>query len=182
MRIRARRPGGRPRRIRTAPPGRRPPSPALTVDAVWFSGPNVLLVRRKSPPFRGKWALPGGFVESYESTERAVLRELEEETGLRARIVGLVGVYSEPGRDPRGPTASVVYQVTGRARRPSAASDAQMAAWVAADQLPPLAFDHAEILEDALARRARPPTADRPLAVRPTLRARSARRTRRSSA
>ncbi|MCI4370683.1 MAG: NUDIX hydrolase, partial [Thermoplasmata archaeon] len=83
---------------------RYPPGPKLTVDAFWVSRGRLLLVLRAREPFRGTWALPGGFVEAAESVEDAVVRELREETGLRARTVGLVGVYSQPGRDPRGPT------------------------------------------------------------------------------
>jgi len=130
---------------------RYPPGPKLTVDALWVSSGELLLVRRGREPFRGAWALPGGFVEPTESVEMAVARELEEETGLRARPVGLLGVYSRPGRDPRGPTVSVVFRMVGRKQVPHGGDDAAEARWWSVRALPPLAFDHAEIVRDGLA-------------------------------
>lgn len=135
-------------------PGR-PPSPALTTDAVWVHRGRVLLVRRGRPPFRGRWALPGGFVEPNETVEATVARELFEETGLKARPVALVGVYSGPGRDPRGPTASVVFLMQGRPGGPSGGDDAADAAWVPLEDARGLAFDHDTILRDALRMRRR---------------------------
>jgi 8-oxo-dGTP diphosphatase len=127
-----------------------PRGPALTVDAVWIRRGQILLVRRGRPPFRGRWALPGGFVEPRERVEEAVLRELEEETGLRGRILRLVGVYSGPDRDPRRPTASVVFLVTGSGGSPRAGDDAGDAAWVPVNAARGLAFDHDRIVADAL--------------------------------
>lgn len=124
--------------------------PSLTTDAVWIRRGRVLLVRRGRPPFRGSWALPGGFVEREETVEQAVARELREETGLRGEAVGLVGVYSGPDRDPRKPTTTVAFFVRGRAGPPRAGDDAAGAAWVPLDLARPLAFDHGEILADAL--------------------------------
>jgi len=129
---------------------RRTAGPALTVDAVWIRGGQVLLVQRGRPPFRGAWALPGGFVEPGESVESAVVRELREETGLVARPVELIGVYSTPGRDPRGPTASVVFRVTGRPGRPHGQDDAAAARWTPLAEARGLAFDHDAIVADAL--------------------------------
>ncbi|HEV8050573.1 MAG TPA: NUDIX hydrolase [Thermoplasmata archaeon] len=129
-----------------------PPGPKLTVDAFWSSGGRVLLVRRGRAPFRGWWALPGGFVEATESVERAVARELREETGLTARPTGIVGVYSAPGRDPRGPTVSVVFRMRGRVGDPTGGDDAAEAKWWSLAGLPRLAFDHAEIVRDGAAR------------------------------
>ncbi|MCI4335389.1 MAG: NUDIX hydrolase [Thermoplasmata archaeon] len=132
----------------------RPTTPSLTVDAFFRSGRELLLVRRGHPPFRGRWALPGGFVELTESCEHAVLRELREETGLTAKVHRLLGVYSAPGRDPRGPNASAVFEVRGRRGRPVGGDDAREARWWPVDALPPLAFDHDQIVADALARAA----------------------------
>ncbi|MCI4362966.1 MAG: NUDIX hydrolase [Thermoplasmata archaeon] len=127
----------------------RPLTPALTVDAFFLSRGELLLVRRRYPPFLGRWALPGGFVELGESCESAVLRELQEETGSHGRIVRLLGVYSDPRRDPRGPSASVVYQVTGRRTVARGGDDASEARWWPFDRLPTLAFDHEKIVADA---------------------------------
>jgi 8-oxo-dGTP diphosphatase len=124
-------------------------SPALTVDAVWVAGGGILLVRRGRPPFRGRWALPGGFVEVGETVEQAVVRELWEETGLRPTGLQLLGVYSRPGRDPRGPTVSVAFRMRGKPRRPTGGSDAREARWIPLPQARSLAFDHDEIVADA---------------------------------
>ena len=123
-------------------------NPALAVDAVWIRSGKVLLVRRGRPPFRGFWALPGGFVELRETVEEAVVRELREETGLRGRPVALVGVYSGPHRDPRKPTTSVAFLVTGHAGSPVGGDDAASAEWVPLSRARPLAFDHGQILAD----------------------------------
>lgn len=127
---------------------RRYENPALTVDAVWIRSGKVLLVRRKSPPFRGFWALPGGFVELRETVEEALVRELREETSLVGRPLGIVGVYSGPTRDPRKPTASVAFLVGGRGGTPVGRDDAAEAAWVQLSEAHPLAFDHERILFD----------------------------------
>ena len=124
-------------------------NPALATDAVWIRSGKVLLVRRGRPPFRGFWALPGGFVELRETVEEALVRELREETGLAGRPVGIVGVYSGPDRDPRKPTTSVAFLVSGRGGSPKGADDAAFAAWVPLSEAHPLAFDHGRILSDA---------------------------------
>ncbi len=124
--------------------------PALTVDAVWVHRGRVLLVRRGRPPFKGFWALPGGFVELRETVEEALRRELKEETGLSGRPEALVGVFSGPHRDPRKPTTTVAFLVRGRAARPVGGSDAALAAWVPLAEAHPLAFDHSVILRSAL--------------------------------
>lgn len=128
---------------------RRYANPALTVDAVWIRRGKVLLVRRKNPPFRGYWALPGGFVELRETVEEALVRELREETGLSGRPSSIVGVYSGPDRDPRKPTTTVAFLVAGRRARPEGQDDAASAAWVPLSRAHPLAFDHERILADA---------------------------------
>lgn len=87
-----------------------PKGPRITVDA-WIVDPRgrILLVRRGRAPFRGRWSLPGGFCEWGETTEEACAREVREETGVEVRIGAVLGVYSDPKRDPRGHTVTVVY-------------------------------------------------------------------------
>lgn len=127
-------------------------APGLSTDAVVLDpvGERLLLVQRAEDPFAGAWVLPGGFVEVGETTEAACVRELAEETGLEGRVVGLVGVYSDPDRDPRGHIVSVAYRVEADGT-PEGGDDAGEARWWALDALPDLAFDHAQILQDALA-------------------------------
>ncbi|MHB8605892.1 MAG: NUDIX domain-containing protein [Thermoplasmatota archaeon] len=84
-------------------------APALAVDAVLLKGDEVLLIRRANEPHRDAWALPGGFVEVGETVEAACLRELAEETHMLGRIVALLGVWSDPKRDPRGHTVTVTF-------------------------------------------------------------------------
>ena len=141
----------RPSRIPVGPDGK--PRHALTADGVLFDGDRVLLVERGHAPFRGKLALPGGFVEGTESAEQAVLREVKEETGLTARVVGLVGLYSAPGRDPRGPTATAVFLLARTGGRLQAGDDAASATFVPLRKarLAGLAFDHDLILAEAIA-------------------------------
>ena len=126
-------------------------APALTTDCAIFDGAGrVLLIRRKNPPFKGAYALPGGFVELDESVDAACRREVLEEAGIELGDLRLVGVYSDPGRDPRGHTVSVAFStVLTRAPTPQAGSDAEAAEWVADWRKLALAFDHAKILEDA---------------------------------
>lgn len=124
-------------------------TPRLTVDALALDGTGrILLVRRGRPPFEGKWALPGGFVEYGETTEEACARETLEETGLVVEVGSIAGVYSRPDRDPRGHTVSVVYfcrPVEGEVR---GGDDAAEARWFSAAEAAALsfAFDHAEIV------------------------------------
>ncbi len=128
------------------------PHPRIAVDAVVEDGGRVLLVRRGRPPFEGAWALPGGFVREGERLEEAVVRELVEETGVQGRILGVVGAYSRPDRDPRGHTISVVYALEATGGSVRGGDDAAEAAWRDLDDLPTLAFDHSEIVEDYLSR------------------------------
>jgi 8-oxo-dGTP diphosphatase len=123
--------------------------PALTVDVIVRKGKGVLLVRRKNEPFKGRWALVGGFVEYGERVEEAARRECREETGLEVELERLVGVYSDPGRDPRGHVVSICFlarPVGGRLRGGSDAIEAKFLEEIPWDQL---AFDHARILKDA---------------------------------
>jgi 8-oxo-dGTP diphosphatase len=130
-----------------------PQTPLLTTDCVIFDNEGaVLLIRRKHPPFAGSYALPGGFVEIGETVEAACIREVREETGLSISEPKLVGVYSRPGRDPRGHTVSVAFVVKLIGdQQPRAGSDAASAEWVADWQRITLAFDHAQIVADAAA-------------------------------
>jgi 8-oxo-dGTP diphosphatase len=121
----------------------------LTVDGVVAEDGQVLLVRRRNPPFAGQYALPGGFVDCGETVEAAVVREVREETGLQTRIERLLGVYSDPSRDPRGHTVSVTYLLRREGGTLAGADDADDAGFFPLDALPTLAFDHAHILADA---------------------------------
>lgn len=129
-----------------------PRTPALAADVVIElidrpERPIVLIERRNLPP---GWALPGGFVDVGETVAAAAVREAAEETGLQVKLVQLLGCYSDPKRDPRGHTASIVY-VARAEGTPIAADDARTARVFAIGDLPnPLAFDHAEILRDYL--------------------------------
>lgn len=133
------------------------PRPAVTVDAALFcpaeGGLEVLLIRRRGAPFAGCWALPGGFLEMDETAAAAVLRELEEETGIRPEaLLRFVGVYDAPQRDPRGRVISLAYTglVPAPPPAPRGQDDATEAAWVPIDAATPLAFDHAQIMAAAL--------------------------------
>jgi 8-oxo-dGTP diphosphatase len=131
------------------------PRPALTADVVAVTDgepTRVLLIRRGIDPFAGRWALPGGFVDEGELPEDAARRELAEETGLRHEgPLRIVGVYGEPGRDPRGWTVSAVYLAVVRGvARVEAADDAAEARWWPIEELPKLAFDHEPIVADAM--------------------------------
>ena len=125
-------------------------NPALTVDGVLIEDGRILLIKRGREPFKGKWALPGGFVEYGERVEDAVIREFKEETGLDTEIKALVGVYSDPKRDPRGHTVSIAYLLERKGGELKGGDDASDAAFFPIDDLPELAFDHAKIIGDAL--------------------------------
>lgn len=128
-----------------------PNLPKLTVDCVVMdANGQVLLIRRKYPPHKGSYALPGGFLEAGETVEEACRRELREETGMSVGKLRLVGVYSKPGRDPRGPTVSVAYLAKVRKGTAAAGDDAAAAEWVSGWRRMPLAFDHAAIIADAI--------------------------------
>ena len=132
----------------------RPATPAVAVDLVIEMsdrpGRPIVLVERRNPP--PGYALPGGFVDVGETVEAAACREALEETGLAVDLDRLLGVYSDPARDPRGHTVSVVFtaHATGE---PRAGDDAARVVVVPPEQLPPLAFDHARILADYLRER-----------------------------
>ncbi len=124
-------------------------NPALTVDIIIQVDGGVVLVERKNDPFRGCWALPGGFVEYGETVEEAARREAEEETGLKVSLRELVGVYSDPDRDPRGHTVSVCFladKAGGELRPATDAADVKVFKEVPSSNL---AFDHEKILKEA---------------------------------
>jgi 8-oxo-dGTP diphosphatase len=129
----------------------KPKTPLLASDAIVVdSRGRVLLIRRKNPPFKGQYALPGGFVDIGESVEDACRRELMEETGVKAGKLELVGVYSDPKRDPRGHSVSVAFLTRVRSAKPIAGDDAAAADWVPNWESQELAFDHNQILCDAM--------------------------------
>ena len=130
------------------------PRPAVTADCVVVTRekePKVLLIQRGNEPFKGCWAFPGGFMDMDETTEQCAIRELEEETGLVLSELQQIGAYSKVDRDPRGRTISVAYLV--RIDKPIAVigqDDAAKAEWWPLSALPPLAFDHDDIMRDAI--------------------------------
>ena len=130
------------------------PRPAVTADCVVITKeeqPKVLLIQRGADPYKGCWAFPGGFMNMDETTEECAIRELEEETGLRLSDIHQIGAYSKIDRDPRGRTITVAYlaiidepiAVTGQ-------DDAAKAEWWPLSDLPHLAFDHYDIMQDAI--------------------------------
>jgi len=125
-------------------------SPKLTVDGVVIKDKKILLIKRKKQPFKGKWALPGGFVEYGEKTEDAVVREVLEETGLKTKISHLVGVYSDPDRDPRGHIITVVYLLNICNGNLKSGGDVSDAKFFYLNHLPELSFDHKDIIKDVL--------------------------------
>jgi 8-oxo-dGTP diphosphatase len=134
------------------------PRPALTVDCVVFglddTDLKVLLIQRDLEPHRGAWALPGGFVHVGEDLDQAALRELREETGVDRVFLEQLYTFGAVGRDPRERVVTVAYYALVKLldHRVQAATDARNAAWFAVDDVPTLAFDHAEIIAAALAR------------------------------
>jgi len=130
------------------------PRPSVTADCIVITRdfePKVLLIQRGNEPFKGSWAFPGGFMNMDENTEQCAIRELEEETGLQVSNVYQIGVYSNIDRDPRGRTVTVAYlaiidepmDITGQ-------DDADKAEWWQLSTLPLLAFDHYDIIQDAI--------------------------------
>jgi len=136
------------------------PRPSVSTDVVLFAGagdvPKVLLIRRGNEPFKGRWALPGGFLDERETLEACAARELAEETGVTGVLLEQVRAFSDPDRDPRGRVISVVF--TGTVTDPvtaAAGDDAADARWWPVRDLPPLAFDHDEVIAVALDQRRR---------------------------
>ncbi len=132
------------------------PRPMVTVDVVAVApgkqGLELLLIRRGNDPFKGKWALPGGFLDLDEELEESAVRELLEETGVEAKELRQIGAFGKIGRDPRGRTINVAFlAVLDESHAPRAGDDAAEARWFPADEPPDMAFDQNEILEKAVA-------------------------------
>ena len=126
-----------------------PETPKIMVDVVVPSEEGVVLIRRGTDPYEGMWALPGGFAEVGETLENAAVREAKEETNLDVELERLVGVYSEPDRDPRGHNVSIAFLARVTGGDPEAATDADEVAILDPSEVE-LAFDHRKILDDAL--------------------------------
>lgn len=133
------------------------PRPAVTVDILLFcplakQGHELLLIARKHPPYEGHWALPGGFVDQDEDLPDAATRELQEETALTNIPLKQLQTFGKPGRDPRGHTVSVVYWAIIAPENKTlvkAGDDAAQTQWFPLGKLPPLAFDHKEVIDYA---------------------------------
>ena len=131
------------------------PRPAVTTDCVVFTKeeePKVLLIQRGNEPYKGCWAFPGGFMNMEETAEECAVRELKEETGLTVNQIQQIGAYSKVDRDPRGRTVSIAYlAIVDAPTAVSGMDDAAKAAWFPLSSLPDLAFDHQDIMADAIA-------------------------------
>jgi ADP-ribose pyrophosphatase YjhB (NUDIX family) len=125
-------------------------NPSPTVDVVVTDGENLLLVKRGKRPYKDRWALPGGFVEYGETVEETAVREVLEETGVQIKLEAILGVYSDPQRDPRGHTLTTVFIGRRIAGDPVGGDDAKEALWIDLESLDTsiLAFDHSLIVED----------------------------------
>ena len=122
---------------------------ALTVDAVITDDHRrVLVMERGTDPFRGTWVFPGGYVDPGETVEQACIREVREELGLEVKLTGLIGIYSEPGRDPRGSVVSIAYRAVVVGGMPTVTAEASAHRWLEPDEEVPMGFDHARILAD----------------------------------
>ena len=130
------------------------PRPAVTADCVVMTKdtvPQVLLIQRGIDPFKGCWAFPGGFMNMDETAEQCAIRELEEETGLKVSEVHQIGAYSKVDRDPRGRTVTVAYlAIVDEPMAVKGQDDAAKAEWWPLSTLPELAFDHYDIMQDAI--------------------------------
>ncbi|MBR5199644.1 MAG: NUDIX hydrolase [Bacteroidales bacterium] len=128
--------------------------PSVTVDCVIFckeaDALKVLLIERKFPPYKGCWALPGGFMNMDEDAETAAKRELQEETGVVVEQLKQCGAFTDVDRDPRERVVTIAYYALIEKTDTKAADDAKKAEWLPIDSLPPLAFDHDKILQAAL--------------------------------
>lgn len=130
------------------------PHPAVTADCLVFAhtdeGMKLLLIQRKNEPCKGKWAFPGGFMDIDETTMDAARRELKEETGLVVVELHRVGIFDAVDRDPRERIITVAYYtILDKPAEVSGLDDAAQAKWFSLTELPDLAFDHKEILQEA---------------------------------
>jgi ADP-ribose pyrophosphatase YjhB (NUDIX family) len=124
-------------------------NPIPVVDIIIQANDRIALIRRGKQPFEGKWAIPGGHVEYGEKVEDAAKREAQEETSIRVELVDVLGVYSDPSRDPRYHSISIVFIANALSEELRAGADAAEAKWFRIDEIPEgLAFDHARILSD----------------------------------
>ena len=129
------------------------PRPAVTADIIILKTISnqqfVLLIKRKHPPFEGMWALPGGFLDMDETLEAAALRELQEETGITGIELKQFYTFSKVDRDPRHRTITTVFigYTDKNTVEPEAGDDAAKVQWFSTDELPPMAFDHEEVME-----------------------------------
>jgi 8-oxo-dGTP diphosphatase len=132
------------------------PHPAVTTDCVVFGFDGkelkVLLIERGLDPYKGMWAFPGGFLRMDETAEECAKRELKEETGLELAKVRELGTFSGVNRDPRERVISIAYFTLTRVQDVKGGDDARVARWYPINQLPPLAFDHQQMFEQALQR------------------------------
>lgn len=130
------------------------PHPAVTTDCViltFHEGKlKILLIRRGIEPFKGHWALPGGFLQMDETAEQCATRELREETGVTGCAIKQFHTFSAPGRDPRERVISIGFYALMKWQQATGADDAEFADWIPVDNLPPLAFDHKEIISKAM--------------------------------
>jgi 8-oxo-dGTP diphosphatase len=122
--------------------------PSLTVDGIMIHKKKLVLIKRGRAPFKNSYALPGGFVEYNEKVENAVIREMKEETGLATEIKSIFGVYSDPNRDPRGHTVSVVFELKVTGGKLRSGDDAKEVRLFSLSKIPQLAFDHNKIVGD----------------------------------
>lgn len=118
-------------------------------DMILIEDGKILLVRRGREPFKDEWAIPGGRIEDDETAEQCLKREMKEETGLEVEPIKLVGIYSDPKRDPRGIIAAA-YLVRRTGGELKAGDDAAETEWFELEALPPLCTDHGKIIEDAI--------------------------------
>ena len=130
------------------------PRPGVTADCIVITkelDAKVLLIQRGDEPYKGCWAFPGGFMNMDETTEQCAIRELEEETGLKVNVIHQIGAFSKVDRDPRGRTITVAYLVIIDKPIPVVGQDdAAVAEWWPLSALPQLAFDHDEIMAEAI--------------------------------